>query len=166
MAQASRHGINTVCIELTSGAVTGPSMELLLPTIISDTYGIANEEICGLALIGVRVSAAAVSAAAVTSLPSTQERVELELTDVSDDIVSHACDLARELQPPGGYWRIECESSTVTVVGIQDMIHRLHHHSVKMKTVFEVITRGSITQYQWDQLVTLAKTTLNCRLYL
>nr|XP_053654191.1 uncharacterized protein LOC128703530 [Cherax quadricarinatus] len=52
--------------------------------------------------LGVRVSAAAVSAAAVTSLPSTQERVELELTDVSDDIVSHACDLARELQPPGG----------------------------------------------------------------
>ncbi|XP_069949557.1 uncharacterized protein [Cherax quadricarinatus] len=50
--------------------------------------------------LSVRVSAAAVSAAAVTSLPSTH--VVLELTDVSDDIVSDACDLIQKLQPPGG----------------------------------------------------------------
>ncbi|KAK8739463.1 hypothetical protein OTU49_003332, partial [Cherax quadricarinatus] len=69
----------------------------------------------------VKVSAAAVSAAAMTSLPST-EMVMLHLTDVSDDIASHACDLAQKLQPPGGYCCITCPSSTITAVGIQDMI--------------------------------------------
>ncbi|KAK8720407.1 hypothetical protein OTU49_013347 [Cherax quadricarinatus] len=51
--------------------------------------------------LGVKVSAAAVSVAAVTSLPSTKT-VMLDLTDLSDDLVSHACDLAKELQPAGG----------------------------------------------------------------
>nr|XP_053636511.1 uncharacterized protein LOC128691678 [Cherax quadricarinatus] len=110
---------------------------------------------------GVRVSAATVSAATVTSLPSTP-MVALDLTDVTDDIVSRACDLAQELQPPGGYWKIEC-GSKVTVAGIQDMIHHLHHRSVKMEVV-PVETSVSITRQQRRQLLTLAKSTLNCRL--
>ncbi|KAK8727954.1 hypothetical protein OTU49_009529, partial [Cherax quadricarinatus] len=108
-----------------------------------------------------RVSAAVVSASAVTSLPSSED-VALELTDMSDDIVSHACDLAQQLQPPGGYWRIWCYSCTVTVVGIQDMIHHLHHHSVKMRDGLTIFTNVRISPHQQRQLVTLAQTTLNC----
>ncbi|XP_069941920.1 uncharacterized protein [Cherax quadricarinatus] len=52
MAQASRRRINTVCVELIRGAVTGTSMDLILPAIIRDTYGIADEEIYGVALNG------------------------------------------------------------------------------------------------------------------
>ncbi|XP_069954323.1 uncharacterized protein [Cherax quadricarinatus] len=52
MALNSRRRINTVCIEMIRGAVSGSNMDLLLPAIIRDTYGIANEEICGVALNG------------------------------------------------------------------------------------------------------------------
>ncbi|XP_069936054.1 uncharacterized protein [Cherax quadricarinatus] len=110
----------------------------------------------------VKMSAAVMSAAAVTSLPSARW-VVLELTDVSDDIVSRACKLVQELHPQGGYREITCNNSTVTEVGIQDMIHHLHHHSVKMK-IMSVETSVSITQQQYHRLATLAKTTLNCRL--
>ncbi|KAK8726587.1 hypothetical protein OTU49_010327 [Cherax quadricarinatus] len=112
--------------------------------------------------LSVRV-AASVSPAALMSLPSTQ-RVALELTGVSDTIVSHACDVAQELQPPGGYWVIWCRPSTVTEEGIQDMISSLHHHTVNVVYGLTVLTSATITQQQQHQLVTMAQTTLNCEL--
>nr|XP_053643284.1 uncharacterized protein LOC128696160 [Cherax quadricarinatus] len=111
---------------------------------------------------GVRMSAAAVTAAALTSLPSTH-KVTLELTDVSDDIVSHACDLVQELQPPGGYWWLRCENSPLTMVGIQDMTLSPASSQCKVKNI-EIYSEVTFTLPQEDQLVTLAKTTLNCDL--
>ncbi|XP_069946342.1 uncharacterized protein [Cherax quadricarinatus] len=110
--------------------------------------------------LGVSVPAE-VSPAALMSLPSTQW-VTLKLTDVSDALVSHACNVAQELQPPEGYWVIWCYPSAVTVVGIQDMIYGLHHHSVMVKDRLIVYTSVTITQPQRHQLITLTKTTLNC----
>ncbi|XP_069936407.1 uncharacterized protein [Cherax quadricarinatus] len=46
----ARCRVNTVCIELTREAVLGPSTALLLPAIICDTYGIANEDLYGVAM--------------------------------------------------------------------------------------------------------------------
>nr|XP_053656676.1 uncharacterized protein LOC128705539 [Cherax quadricarinatus] len=92
MAQARRRRVNTVCIVLTSGAVTGPSMELLLPAIIRDTYGIAKEEICGLALNGtkrifVKFSSATVYEAVVNKFQEVaipvNHAVTVRLHDVS-----------------------------------------------------------------------------------
>nr|XP_053635395.1 uncharacterized protein LOC128690685 [Cherax quadricarinatus] len=111
----------------------------------------------------VRVSAA-VSADALTSLPSTHKAVMLELTDMSDDKVSHACTVAQELQPPEGYWMIRCESKTVTVEGIQNMIQVLHNNNVKVNHELSVVTRVTVKMKERHHLVTLARTTLGCRL--
>ncbi|XP_053645098.1 uncharacterized protein [Cherax quadricarinatus] len=52
MALAIKRRVNTVCIELTRGAVSRPSTTLILPAIIRDTYGIASEDLCGVAVHG------------------------------------------------------------------------------------------------------------------
>ncbi|XP_069951159.1 uncharacterized protein [Cherax quadricarinatus] len=117
-----------------------------------------------LRLLKVRVSAAAVSAAALTSLPSTLWMVDIELTDVIDAKISHACDVIQELQPPEGYGVIWCVSSTASVAGIQDLVRGLRHRRVKVNHKLQVSTSVTITQRQEDQLVNQAKTTLNCHL--
>lgn len=44
--------INTVCIQLVRGTLTGATMHTLLPAIIRDAYGVPNEEVYGVALNG------------------------------------------------------------------------------------------------------------------
>nr|XP_053640633.1 uncharacterized protein LOC128694505 [Cherax quadricarinatus]XP_053640634.1 uncharacterized protein LOC128694505 [Cherax quadricarinatus] len=92
MALNSRRRINTICIELIRGAVTGSSMDLLLPAIIRDTYGIANEEICGVALNGttrifVKLTSASVHEAVIDKYQETtiavNYAVSVRLHDVS-----------------------------------------------------------------------------------
>ncbi|XP_069945397.1 uncharacterized protein [Cherax quadricarinatus] len=74
------------------GAVTGSNMDLLLPAIIRDTYGIANEEICGVALNGmtrifVKMTSAQVYEAVVDKYQETiiqvNTAVSVRLRDVS-----------------------------------------------------------------------------------
>lgn len=54
MACSYRRRINTVGVELLSGAITPASAQVLLPKIIRDTYGIQDGELYGVALNGAR----------------------------------------------------------------------------------------------------------------
>lgn len=92
MALHSGRRINTVCVELTRGAVTGATVDLLLPAIIRDTYGIANEEIYGVALNGttrtfVKLTSANVYEAVIDKYQETiisiNSAVSVRLHDVS-----------------------------------------------------------------------------------
>lgn len=44
--------VNTVCIELVRGTLSNATMNVLLPGIIRDVYGIHNDEFYGVALNG------------------------------------------------------------------------------------------------------------------
>nr|XP_053638567.1 uncharacterized protein LOC128693117 [Cherax quadricarinatus] len=52
MAERTGRRINTVCIELVRGTLSGATINVLLPGIIRDAYGIPNEELYGIALNG------------------------------------------------------------------------------------------------------------------
>ncbi|XP_069937442.1 axoneme-associated protein mst101(2)-like, partial [Cherax quadricarinatus] len=52
MADRMSRLINTVCIELIRGSLSSATMNVLLPSIISDVYCIPNEELYGVALNG------------------------------------------------------------------------------------------------------------------
>lgn len=52
MAEHTVRRVNTICIELVRGTLSGDTMNVLLPNIIRDTYGIPNEELYGVALNG------------------------------------------------------------------------------------------------------------------
>nr|XP_053656984.1 uncharacterized protein LOC128705915 [Cherax quadricarinatus] len=104
-----------------------------------------------------------VSAAALTSLPSTP-RVELVLVDLSDASVNDASNVIKALKPTGGYEFIKCVSSTLTEVGIQDMINGLHQHSIQLKEGLMIYTSVSLTMHDEDHLSTLIKEKLNSTL--
>lgn len=103
---------------------------------------------------------AGVSPAALMPLPKSK-RVQLTLTDVSDTCTDDAGVVIQALQPPGRYWDISFDSCTATVVGIQDMIRGMADRGVKVNCV---TVNTAITKQQEDELVTLAKSILQCRL--
>lgn len=52
MAEGGRRRVNTVCLDLVTGLFTNQNTNLLLTAILRDTYGIANEDLYGVALNG------------------------------------------------------------------------------------------------------------------
>ncbi|XP_069949566.1 uncharacterized protein [Cherax quadricarinatus] len=52
MAQTIRRRVNTVCFDLVRGVITPQSAQVLLPLIIRDTYGIADQDLYGVSLNG------------------------------------------------------------------------------------------------------------------
>ncbi|XP_069956921.1 uncharacterized protein [Cherax quadricarinatus] len=111
--------------------------------------------------LAVRVPAE-VSPGELQPLPVTHKFVEVILSDVSDDGVSHACDVIHKLQPPGGYYKITCDPSTLTESGIRDMIHGLAKRSVKVGSGLIVNTCVALTQDQDKKLDSLALEKLCC----
>ncbi|XP_069957545.1 uncharacterized protein [Cherax quadricarinatus] len=92
MALSVRRRVNTIGIELLRGAISPSSVQVLLPTIIRETYGIQDDEVYGVALNGayrifVKLNSTSVYESLVTrfqdvSLDATPA-VKVRLIDVS-----------------------------------------------------------------------------------
>nr|XP_053636131.1 uncharacterized protein LOC128691338 isoform X2 [Cherax quadricarinatus] len=105
---------------------------------------------------------AKVTPEALQPLPKTQKFVEVVLSGVSDAGVSHACDVVHKLQPPKGYYKITCVTSTLTEEGIQNMIVGLAERSVEVGAGLVVHTTVTLTKVQKDKLHSLAADVLYC----